>query len=668
MTGLIETKRVDYTNISRNIENKDISYEYPNNLNLKPGSELHTRLKNLVINYANDSAMAISRRRSSWKKIEHTLTSYIPLSDAEKIIKDGDDRKPVQVVIPTSFATLETLLTYWVGAFIRDPIFHFEGYGKEDTVGAMLLEKTIQQQSIMSRFPLALHTWWRDGLSAGFGAMTPMFKRSAENVSVKKLIKNDNPGVLSRITGGLYKGDSEIEVEVTTPAWEGEVLYNIDYRNFLPDPTVPVYETHKGEASGWIGRSNYMTMLEDEIASEGEIFNVRYLQGVRGHSALYDEEGSSGRADHIGGSTSNVGTQTKNLDTIFMYIKLIPSDYNLSDVDRPQIYIIALTADQVITQCRPIDNRHGDIPIVVNAPDYDGHTLLPISRLETIYGLQEFMNWSFNSMIDNQRKSLNDMFVVDPSLVNMHDLSNPGPGKLIRLRRSSFGRGVNDAVRQLEVRDITQNNVQNVAFVMDLINRTSSAADSVQGIIRKGSERRSAAEFQGTMGSALSRIEKTAKLTWYQGMLPLQRMIAEDTQQYMKGEQYVRINKEWEQMVIDKFGKGSVFEAAPGRLKAAIDPDKINFRYDIIPHDGTMPGMGDANVWQGILQTVGNNELLSSKLDIFAIFKHLAQISGAKNIEDFELKQPMQLQPQVTSDEQVAQQVQAGNLLPLGQQ
>lgn len=670
----IDVRLNKYKSLESIITKKDLKYSYPINpginkpLDLKPGSKLHSKLKNLVTSYANDSSDAISRKRHSWKLIERTLTSYIPLSDAEQAVKDDDSRKPIRIVIPVSFATLETFLTYWVGAFLRDPYFKYEGYGPEDTAGAMLLQASIQQQAIHSRMGLALHTWWRDGLSAGFGAATPMWHKSAATrIIKKKLPPNSGGNILSRAAAAFMPKQDEFE-EVEVPAWEGSVLHNIDYRNFLPDPTVPVYDQHKAEAAGWIRRSNYVTMLEEELADPDNIFNIKYLKDTDGTSALFDEESSTGRSESQGGVGISTGNSNRvgTLDTIYKYIKLIPADYGLSDSENPEVWLIALTADQVITQCRRYEHDHGDIPIVVNAPDYDGHTLLPNSRLETIYGLQQFMDWSFNSMIANQRKSLNDMFVVDPSLVNMYDLANPGPGKLIRLRRSVFGRGVNDAVKQLQVNDVTSNNMNNVAFAMDLINRTSAAADSVQGLIRKGSERRSAAEFQGTMGSALSRIEKTARITWLQGMLPLQRMLAEDTQQFMSGEQYARINSEYQKQIINTFGQDAVFESSPGNFKAVIDKKRLSYNYDIIPHDGSMPGAGDPQVWQQVLQTVGSNELLSGKLDVFKIFKHFAEISGAKNIEDFAIKQQTQLQPQVQPDEEVAQQVQAGNYIPIG--
>lgn len=665
--NVIKVTSKKYLSVAEALRKKDIRYEYPEGLDFRPGSKLHNKIRDLVIAYANDSHDAIYRRRNSWTEIERTLTAYIPLSDSEQAIKDDDSRKPVRIVIPASFATLETLLTYNVGAFLRDPYFHYEGYGPEDSAGAMLLQASVQQQAMRARMGLALHTWWRDGYSAGFGAATPMFKRSSKTRTVRRRVnrpQQSNNRFVRAFNEFVSNGEEFEEIEV--PAWEGSVLYNIDYRNFLPDPTVPVYDTHKAEAAGWIRRTNWITLKEEELSSEGDMFNVDYLKDTDATSQLFDEEGSTGRSEgQTGGISTGSATKVNVMDVIYKYIKLIPRDYNLSDSTEPEIWLIGLAGDQIIIQCNKVDNIHGMIPIVVNAPDFDGHTLLPNSRLETIYGLQQFMDWSFNSMIANQRKSLNDMFVVDPSLINMYDLSNPGPGKLIRLRRSVFGRGVNDAVKQLEVRDVTQNNINNVLFVMDMINRTSAAVDSVQGIIRRGSERRTATEFQGTFGSALSRLEKTAKMVWLQGHHPLQDILAQDTQQYMKGEQYARINKEWQEIIVSQFGKNSVFEASPGNYKAIINPDRLNYNYDIIAHDGTMPGAGDPQVWQQVLQTIGSSDFLAQKIDLYKVFKQFALTAGAKNIEDFELSNAPTLQPQVVPDEEVIEQQQRGDLLPI---
>ena len=141
----------------------DVSYKYnyPNGLDLRPGSELHNMIVDNVLEYAQTSYGVMKCRHPYWKEIDHKLTAYITLDDAEEIVKDKDPRKPVSVVVPYSYATLETILTYFVSVFLDDPIFRYEGFTSEDKIGAILLEKVVELQCIRNKVGLALHTQLR---------------------------------------------------------------------------------------------------------------------------------------------------------------------------------------------------------------------------------------------------------------------------------------------------------------------------------------------------------------------------------------------------------------------------------------------------------------------------------------------------------------------------
>ena len=140
-------------------------YDYPEGLNWKPGSELHESLKALILQRACESRDFMQKRYPSWKKIDKNLTAYIPATEAERKIKNADDRKPVNVVIPVSYAILETLLTYFTSTFFQQPIFKYQGAGPEDTVKAMLLELVIAQQVHRQKMMLDLYVMWRDSLT-----------------------------------------------------------------------------------------------------------------------------------------------------------------------------------------------------------------------------------------------------------------------------------------------------------------------------------------------------------------------------------------------------------------------------------------------------------------------------------------------------------------------
>ena len=126
---------------NKSFTNKDIGYKYPMGLDLRPGHSLHDSIVSKVMLLAQDSYKVMQKCHASWNEIDQTLTAYIPLSTYEKTLKAGDKTKPVSVVIPFSYAVLETVLAYNVKAFLSGPtIFQYEGFGPEDTVPAKLLE------------------------------------------------------------------------------------------------------------------------------------------------------------------------------------------------------------------------------------------------------------------------------------------------------------------------------------------------------------------------------------------------------------------------------------------------------------------------------------------------------------------------------------------------
>jgi len=129
------------------------------------------------------------RRFSSWREIDEKMTAFIRLDDAEEKIKAKDDRKPLSMVVPISFATYETLMTYDVATFLRDPIFRYTPNGPEDTQAAIMLEMLVNRNATnpLSKVNLSLHTMLGDSKKYGFGAAAATWK-------VKKGFKNSRPG------------------------------------------------------------------------------------------------------------------------------------------------------------------------------------------------------------------------------------------------------------------------------------------------------------------------------------------------------------------------------------------------------------------------------------------------------------------------------------------
>lgn len=623
---------------------EDLGYKYPEGLDLRPDSPLHAKIVSEVVSRASESYAVMSNRHSQWADVDKTLTCYIDTDSAEEAVKAQDKRKPVSIVIPYSFATMETIITYLMMAFLDDPIFKYEGAGPEDVLKGILLEKAVDMQMRKAKAGLALHTMFRDNLAYGFGAIAPYWARDwayrSESVEVPRWFGFGKPRY-DRVQRRVVK-------------YEGNKLLNVDPYNFLPDPNVPIHDIQRGEWLGWVRRSNLVNLLDEEKSSDGAVFNARYMNGGTTYRSIYAP--STDRGTKFGIHTNNSGGySTTPVDLLYMYINLVPASWGLGKSQYPEKWLFCVAGDQYLIQAQPLGLDHNMYPICVAASEYDGYTVGAISRMEVVGGLQNILDWLVNSHIANVRKAINDMIIVDPYMVNINDLKDPKPGKLVRLRRSAWGRGgVDQFVKQLAITDITQGHIKDVSIIAELMQQVSAATDTVQGFMRKTSERITATENQNTRVSALSRLAKIAKIVSMQAMYDLGYMVASHTQQLMNEEIFVNLTGEWRNTLLNSY---------PGADRIRITPSEIMVNYDVIMKDGSISTPDYLQSWVDVFKIIAENPILMQRFDIINVFKQYAKLTGVKDIDRFELPQ---MRASVGADENVLREAEKGNLIPMG--
>jgi len=416
-----------------NLSDTNYGYDYPEGLDLKPGSAVHKKLKDLVLRRAKASHSIMSKRYSAWNEVDRTLTTYIPLSEKERITRESDNpekfRKPVSVVVPYSYATLETLLTHLTSRFLGRTVFKYAGRSAEDLVGAHLLTEVVRLQTQRGKAGLALHTMFRDSLAYGIGPVAVTWDRKVAKKAVK-----EPAGYMSLLKGFIQQGFTRSSTEHVV--FEGNVMKNIDPYCVLPDPDVSVHKLSDGDFFGWVERTSMLNLLSKEQMDD-EVFNVKYLKHMGGRKSTVVGQNNDHRQIKWGGKDSLGEDIKQEVDVIYMYVRLIPKEVGVGQSEYPEIWLVALAGDEIVVECRPLGLNHGQIPATISAPDFDGYSITPMSRLETVYGLQSTLDWLFSSHVNNVKKAINDMLIVDLYLVNMKDLENPEFGKLIRLRRAT---------------------------------------------------------------------------------------------------------------------------------------------------------------------------------------------------------------------------------------
>jgi hypothetical protein len=631
-------------------------YVYDSKIDLKPGSTLHSLIIQRVARMAEDSFTVMSQRHKVWNQIDQTLKVYIPLKEEEKRIKYNDPAKPISIVVPYSYATLETILAYCTKAFLVNPVFQYEGSGPEDTIGAKLMELAVNQQVQRTKSILDIHTSLRDGFAYGVGASTMNWvEKWGYKATVQKVPQYGSYG--------SFIGDKDVKVTQSAMLFEGNEVIAIDPYRFLPDCNTSIHAIQDMEYVGWIDFSSYYKLIGNE--ENGSMTNVKYLK-TSGYGVNRTSRYTIDNSKRIVNNNRESSSSNKYVTVINMYVTLIPKEWGLpgflsKEGTSPEIWLFSIANETLVLRAQPLGLNHGQYPIAACAPDFDGYSITPLSRMELEFGLQDSLNWMFNSHVANVRKAINDMFIVDPSLINMEDLRDPEPGKLIRLRRDAWGRGVDGAIKQFNVTDITRTNMQDAEQIMGMMSRVSAASDATQGIMLSGRERVTAAEYSGTLNMAISRLDRLARIVSAQYLQDLAYYHASHTQQLMSEATYVKIAGDWPLELYQEFQR--TIGDSPN---IKVSPFDILVDYDVIFKDGstaTADAMAN-DFWTKSFQSIAANETLLQTFDITRIFTHMARLNGAKNVMDF-VKKGGNVDPQMAGNEDVLEQAQAGNIVPV---
>jgi len=632
------------TKLPPEVLNRDHDYDYPDKLNIKPGSKLHDFIKTEVMNRALISAATMSSRHPSWRSIDATLTTYVKpksVKSTDKLSAKSRQHKinarkasnDLEIVFPYSYTILETLLSYLFSTFVQDPMLRYEGRGSEDIVGATLLEKVIAIDCIKHKVGLSLHTLFRDGLAYGVGLATPTWKEKWGTKSVERK---------------RFFRDSVFEDEDQL-LYEGNALENIDPYLVLPDSNYAIQDLQDGEYFGWVKPTNRMALLAEE-QHDDNLFNVKYLKDLNSNGSVLfkDDSGRNKKAKVSGSRDQNQGV-TNPVDDINMYITLVPKEWKLGKGEYPEKWLFTVSNDMIVTRAMKIGLNHGDYPVIMCAPDYDGYSVTPISKMEILSGMQSTLDWMFNSHIKNVRKALNDMWVVDPYLINIKDVENPEAGKIIRTRRPAWGRGVKDAIAQFPVGNATQGHVADAGFIMQYMDKVGAADGAAQGSLRQGGpERLTGKEFEGTQAGQFTRLGRIAQIIGLQSMQDLAYFFAMHTQQFMSQSTYVKVVGNLPEELMELHGIRS-------KDRVPVNPRDLNINFDVKMLDASMGGQGGAGDWLKLFEIIASNPALTQKFDVVKIVEHIALELGAKEIKNFEVSQ--------ASNEQVLNDVQSGNLI-----
>ncbi len=611
---------------------------------LVPQSELHNTVLQYLLRRLNYSERTMTQFYSRWNANERKIQAYINLPDYENQLKamnkTGTPPAVVSITVPYSFATIWTIVTYLVHTFCgQKPIFQVSAYKEESIEATAYMETILQYNSDHTRLILRLIQWFLDAETYGVGVVRCLWDTEKANRSVWT---KQSPGGL--IAPNMPQMPMRQRQEKTV--FEGNKISSIDPFMFFPDPRVPMSEVNKrGEFVFWRSFEGKHVLLKAQAAGEIKwVDNISNMpQGIWGEIS-----GKSVRSLLAEGQSSPGDPQLRDIRATPYYqldqgsIEIVPSELGLGESDVPEKWIFTIGNKSQIIQAEPLDYDHGRHPVAVIEPSSFGYAFGQPGTMDFLGPIQDTLSWFINSHIHNVRTAMNNMFVVDPSMVELQDLKNPAPGKIIRLKRAAYGQDVKSVLAQLQVQDVTSKHIESMQVFQRIGDIFAAVGDNLKGIQDEGG-RKTATEIRTSGEAGASRLAARARFISAQGMVDLAEQMSLNIQQLMTEEFYLQVVGQ----------KGTEFPVT-------ISPQMVAGDFYFPVNDGTLPIDKTAllGIWKEIWMSITQNPMLAQKYDEGKLFEYIAEIGGAKNISAFRIS--------MAPDQQVASGAASGNLVPLG--
>lgn len=611
-------------------------------MRIKPAKE--------VLQFISDQCRArivLSRREmqkqySKWRKAEELFTAYIPESDEDAIRKKKwDEGKPeyTTISVPYSYAVAMTAHTYYTSVFLaRNPVMQLAGRHGESEQKTQAMEAVLDYQLQVGEMLVPLFLWLFDPVKYGFGVVGHYWDQDV--IRCRTRVKQPR-----MFLGMPIPGTEEWVDEVKDiVGYEGHRLYNVRPQDCFPDPRVSLWNFQAGEFFGRYMELTQADLLDGERA--GKYFDIRQ---IKDDGLEEPERDPGGRSSDLPDADDYFIPQTGDgipplVKAYELYIKIVPKDWKLAQSDRTEIWVFTVQVGTFrVFGAQPLGMYHGKFPFDIIEQEPDAYNLFSRSMMEVMEPLNNAMTWMVNSHMFNVRAALNNQFIADPSMLVMKDLESKDPGKLIRLKPAAYGRDIRTMFAQLPVADITGNHVPNMQLMADMMQRVTGVTDNVMGMVNAGG-RKTATEVRQSTTFGINRLKTTCEYFSAMGWSPLTQKFVQGTQQYYSAEKQMRV-------------VGDLALMSPGFTN--VTPETIAGFFDFVPVDGSLPvdRFAQANLWQTMLSQMSKVPQVMGQYDLGKIFGWVASLAGLKNLQQFRI--------QVADPGMLAQQAQAGNVVPM---
>lgn len=612
-------------------------------------SDKHQKIVNDLRLRKTQGWEARSTREDAWKDAENLFSGYVHETDLDARKRSARELSGLPqyttITIPYSYATLMTMHTYFASVFLsRSPVLQVQGRHGESVEQEQGLETLLDYQMNVGECLYPLYIWLMDGGKYGEGWICEYWCKESNMIPETVEVPDTFAGFKIPSFGGGTKMKKVTQMREVVN-YEGNKLFNIRPQDFYHDPTVTAANIQAGEFVGWQRLVSMNTIKRRE--ADGYYFNCDKIRPFQRAASSNRTEGDSTMTPQSVSTLNLLGRAGQEdaptavlIDEVI--VELIPRDWNLATRDTLEKWVFTWANEEIIIGCQPLGLYHNKYPVDKVEYEIEGYNVSKRGVLEVIKPLNDTLDWLINTHFYNVRKALNNEWIYDPSVLLQRDVERPGPGKLVRVRPERYGADISKSFMQVPVMDVTQNHVRDAQLIIDMMQRLTGVNDTVMGML--GTKRQTATEVRTSSSFSVNRLKTLCEYISTVGFGPMTQKLIATTQQLFDQEQEYRIR-----------GAGQ-------RTVVRIDPQVIAGAYDYVPIDGTLPidRMAQAQMFGQLLQQMGGIPQIAQGFDFMRMVGYMAKnLMNIKNFDSF------RIQAQVMPDQQVAGQVQAGNMVPI---
>lgn len=609
---------------------------------LRYNSDLHNKVRDAVLARESMSKRKMAERHPAWDRAEEDYRAYIPESVEDKRRKaqrSTGKRHYTDIFVSYSYASLLAAHTYWTSVFFsRTPVFQLQSRHGKGEMAALPMETLVDYQVSVGGHIIPYYVWLLDTGKYGLGVLGNHWLEERSVIS-----SYEEEPAIDEETGLAIEGRTRtVKVQNEVEGYKGNKVFNIRPYDWLPDTRKSLSNFQKGEFCGHTTQEGWNAIVKDP-----RYFNREALRRMKTDNNASTRDNVGSAQIELPDVTTAMGFEDikdpGSTELLVMGVELIPKDWGLDTDEYPEKWIFIIADKRIIIDARPMGHLHNQWPYDILLYEVDGYGLNPRGLMEIAQPVNDGLSWLVNSHFFNVRRALNDQVIMDPSRLNIKDMTDGGPGKIIRVRPSAYGQDPKTMFSQMVIPDITASHLRDTQMLSELMQRVTGVNDNIMGQVNPRG-RKTATEIRTSSTFGINRLKTQAEFFSATGFQPLATKLIQNTQQYYDGTQMFR-----------------VAGTQAGELQyIEITPESIAGFYDFLPVDGTLPidRFAQVALWKDFFATISQISPLLLEFDLGKLFGYVAQLAGLKNVDEFRV--------QSVEKGRLQAQVQQGNLVPIG--